>query len=118
MIKQILIISVLIMLFSCNNDIKFEKVKWLKIDDMEYPYRKSMLHDLVNNHNLKGLSYKQLTEIIGEQQKNLVGDRSEIYYSILTEYNRDIDPVHTITLVFKLDKDSIVIEYRIDEWKK
>ena len=117
MIKQILIYSFLILLFSCNSDIQFEKVKWLKLDDMEYPYRKSMLHDLVNNHNLKGLSYKQLTDIIGEQQKNLVGDRSEIYYPILTEYN-SIDPVHTITLIFKLDKDSIVTEYRIDEWKK
>jgi len=119
--KTILIfaISTFFILTSCNSDIKFDKTKWLQVDDLgQYPYRQAMLNDLTSNHKLKGLSYKQLTDLIGEQQKNLIGDSSEIYYSILTDYGSDIDPVHTIALAFKLDKDSTVTEYRIDEWEK
>lgn len=108
----------LFLLTSCNSDIKFEKEKWLEFGDIEYPYRKSMLHDLTTNYKLKGLSYKQLIDLIGVQKKNLIGDSNEIYYEILTEYGWNIDPVHGITLAFKLDKDSIVTDYRIDEWKK
>ena len=90
------------------------------LDDMEYPYRKSMLKDLTTNHQLKGLTYKQLIDLIGEPQKNLVGKSDEIYYPITTEYghaNISPDPVASITLAFKL-KDSIVTDFRIDKWKR
>ena len=87
---------------------------------MEYPYRKSMLKDLTTNHQLKGLTYKQLIDLIGEPQKNLVGKSDEIYYPITTEYGHPTlspDSVGSITLAFKLNKDSIVTDFRIDKWK-
>jgi len=36
----------------------------------------------------------------------------------VTDYGWDIDPVYTKDLVFKLNKDSIVVDYKINEWKK
>ena len=85
---------------------------------MEYPYRRAMLKDLMTNYKLKGLSYKELVDLIGEPQKNLIGDSDEIYYPVFEDYGSDIDPVHTIDLAIKLNKDSVVTDFRVDEWKK
>ena len=54
---------------ACNsigvND-KFDKSKWITKDDKDYSMRKSILNDLVSHHQLKGLTYKQLIDSLGE----------------------------------------------------
>ena len=109
------------LLSACKYDSKFEKKKWQELNDMSYPYRNSMVQDLMKSYRLKGLTYRQLTSLIGEEEKNMTaisGDTNQIFYSVLTDYEWDIDPVHTITLVFNLNKDSIVTDYHLEEWKK
>ena len=81
-----------------------------------YPNRDNMLNDLIHNQKLKGLTYKQLIDKIGEPEKN-AGDITIVYYDILTDYGYDIDPVYIKTLDFKLDKDSIVSDFRVNEIK-
>jgi hypothetical protein len=100
---------------ACNQT-KFDKSKWIAKDDIEYPYRKAMLRDLITNYKFKGLSYKQLIELLGEPG-NIVGDSNAIYYPISEEYDV-IDPVHTIDLEIIFNKDSVVSDYKIYEWKK
>ena len=117
--KYSTLLFICVLLFGCDRDAKFDKAKWLQQDDMQhYPYRLSMLKNLTGNYKLIGLTYFQLIELIGEPQKNLVTDSMQIYYPILTDYGSDIDPVHTISLEIVLNKDSIVNDYQIDEWKK
>ncbi len=117
--KALLILFVCISLNACSNNKKFNKTQWLQMEDVQqYPFRQSMLQDLTTNYKLKGLTSKQLFNLIGEPQKNLVGDSNEMDYQIHTEYGTDIDPIHTITLAFTIDKDSIILGYRIIEWKK
>ena len=117
--KYSTLLFICVLLFGCESDVKFDNTKWLQTNDLQqYPYRSSMLKDLTSNYKLKGLSYSQLIELIGELQKNLVTDSMQIYYPILTDYGSDIDPVHTISLEIVLNKDSIVNDYKIEEWKK
>jgi hypothetical protein len=116
--RNIILILLCIFLLGCNNNAKFDKIKWLQCDDIEYTPRGSMLKDLTTNYKLKGLSYKQLVNLLGSEAKNYKGeDSSEISYPVLVEYGT-IDPIHNITLVIKLSKDSIVTDFHVDEWKR
>ena len=82
-----------------------------------YPYRKSMLKDLTDNHKITGLSYGQLINLIGEPDKTSINNNSIIYYDIITDYGHDIDPIFTKTLKISLTKDSTVKNFKIEEWK-
>jgi hypothetical protein len=99
-----------------NPNIRFDKKGWSQKEDWNYPQRENMVNDLIKHHQLKGLSYKQLTDPLGEPEN--FPDTSGIHYQLLMDFGDDIDPVHTKYLVFKLTKDSVVSGYRIKEWKK
>ena len=101
-------------LISCNYS--FDKTGWLKKEDVEdYPLRDNMLKDLLSNYKLRGLKYGELIDLIGKPQIN---DSSTISYQIEVDYGFNIDPVHTKYLTFELNKDSLVVDYKIEEWKK
>ena len=76
-----------------------------------------MLDDLIKNQQLKGLTYRQLIDKIGEPEKNVTGDSNTIYYNIITDYGSDIDPIYTKTFAVKFDGDSIVTDFKINEIK-
>jgi len=117
--KLLNIILLFLILTACERDRKFDKTIWLKQSDVhQYPYRNSMCEDLVKNHKLRGLSYKQLVNLIGEPEKSIIDEPNSIYYEILTEYGSDIDPIKTKTLIFKLNSDSTILDFKIEEWKK
>ena len=82
-----------------------------------YPNRDKMLNDLIKNHKLKGLTYRQLVEQIGEPEQNVSGDSNTVYYNIVTDYGHDIDPIYSKTLQLGFDKDSIIIDFKIIETK-
>ena len=109
--KRILLFIMLLSLIACNQrkqEIKFDRTKWDDGDVEIYPYRDAMLTDLLTRYHLKGMSYKQLTQLLGEANRweNLNIDSP--YYVITTDYGSDIDPVYTKTLTLYLNKDSIV----------
>ena len=100
-------------------DKKFDKTSWTKQSDIgTYPFRNRIYNDLLTNYKLKGISYKQLVDLIGEPEKNFTGELNEIYYEILTDFGSDIDPIKTKTLIFKLGSDSTIVDFKIKEWKK
>ena len=104
---------------SCNDDIlhrKFDRMLWNSKEDYDYPYREAMMGDLIAHHRLKGLSYKQLIDSLGMPEN--MTDTDGLYYQIVMDFGSDIDPVHTKYLVFKLNKDSVVNGFTIEEWKK
>jgi len=106
------------LLTACKNETKFDKAGWIIKDDLGlYPNRNKMLNDLIENQKLKGLTYLQLIDKIGEPEKNVSGDSNSIYYDIVTDYGHDIDPVYSKTLEFKFDTDSIITDYKINEFK-
>jgi hypothetical protein len=114
--KYVIFIGVLILFTSCN--LKFDKNKWMIKEDIGYKYRNDMLDDLIKNHKIKGLRYNELADLIGEPDKNMVGDSECIYYPIIDKYGFDIDPVYSKTLEIWLNKDSIVTKFEVFEHKK
>jgi len=116
-IKLIIILSFILLSFACNP--KFEKTGWLYQGDVGiYPNREIMLNDLTENNKLKGLTYRELIAKIGPDENFKSGYDTCIFYSIVTDFGWDIDPVYTKDLVFKFNKDSVVVDYEIKEWKK
>jgi len=117
-LKNIVTLVILLIGFSCTRNIKFDKTKWQVFIDGQYPNRRAMLKDLTTNYKLKGLSYNQLIDLIGEPVKYMNEDSNKIFYPVLEDYGSDIDPVHTIDLTIKLGADSTVSDYNIEEWKR
>ncbi len=116
--KLTVIFGLILLLFACNN-INFEKTGWVYQEDVGmYPNREKMLKDLTENNKLKGLTYRELIAKIGPDENYKQGYDTCIFYSIVTDFGWDIDPVYTKSLVFKFNKDSVVVDYKIEEWKR
>jgi hypothetical protein len=110
--------AICVCLTACQPKLKFDRVKWnTKTDLQQYPYRDAMIEDLVKHHQLKGLTYKQLTTQIGEPAR-YDSDLDNPYYDVIVDYGSDIDPVYTKVLSIRLNEDSIVTGYKVREWKK
>ena len=101
------------LLVSCNS--KFDKVKWTKHIDGDYPERDDMLDDLIKNNQLKGISYRQLVDLLGKPDYDK--DDNVYYYQIVVDFGHDIDPVYVKNLELQLNKDSVVNNYYIKEYK-
>lgn len=108
------IVIIAIMIVSCNQQIKFDKTNWTTKDDMEYPYRKKMLKDLITNYKLSGIKYSELIALLGQPQYN---DSASLGYEIETHYNV-IDPDYAKKLEFIFNKDSVITSFKVAEWKK
>jgi outer membrane protein assembly factor BamE (lipoprotein component of BamABCDE complex) len=116
--QTIIILSICFLLTACKDNVSFDKAGWTIQGDLGlYPNRDKMLEDLTKNQILKGLTYRQLIEKMGEPEKNVIGDSNAIYYDIVIDYGHDIDPVYTKTVEFKFDKDSIITDFKINETK-
>ena len=71
----------------------------------------------MNNHRLKGLTYKQLIDLLGEPEKYKDEEPNTATYNIVTDYGGDIDPVYVKNLEVKFSTDSIVKNVSINEIK-
>jgi hypothetical protein len=94
---------------------KFNKAAWAVREEGLYYNRKYMLSDLIENHQIKGLTYKQLVDSIGEPR--IDSGSYEAYYNIELDYGWDIDPVYSKDLVIQLNRDSVVTGFDFKEWK-
>lgn len=116
---KIQFVIIVIFLLSCNNNkqIKFDKDKWNEQADPVFPssYRPKMLTDLTSNYKLVGFKYSQLINLLGVPDYK---DSSSLSYKIIVDYKHDIDPIYTKNLDFVFSKDSIIISFKVSEWKK
>lgn len=76
-----------------------------------------MLNDLIENHKLKGMQYKNLIDLLGLPENYSDQEENILIYNIVTDYGYDIDPVYIKNLEIKLAKDSIVEGYKVVEIK-
>ena len=98
--------------FHINN--KFDKSKWIAKDDWDYPERDDILSDLISNHQLKGLTYNQLIDSLGEPA-NYNSNKDNIYYDIVVNYS-SLDPKSGKYLILHLNKDSVVTDFKVVKW--
>jgi hypothetical protein len=117
-LKLIVLAISLLSILSCNQNRNFDKSAWGEKGDLGiYPNRDEMLKDLMNNHQLKGLTYRQLVDLLGEPENYSDAEPNVAYYNVVTDYGRDIDPVYIKNLEVKFGCDSIVTDVNINEIK-
>jgi hypothetical protein len=115
-----LLVFVIIAAFacSCNSNQKFDKTAWQQRGDLGlYPEREKMLKDLMNNYQLKRLTFKKVIELLGEREKYSDEEPNTVTYNIVTGYGPDIDPVYIKNLEVKFSSDSIVADIHVNEIK-
>ena len=110
--NRLLFILLLIIFIGCKESIKFNKERWAAESEPDYSDRDKMLPDLIKNYKLKGISYKDLTDMLSTPQ---FIDSLEVTYDIYVNYDV-IDPRGGKRLIFYLDKDSIVTDYKVEKW--
>lgn len=105
-------------LLSCGpGEKKFDKSTWNQRADIFYANRESMVRDLMDNHLHIGMSYTELTELIGKPENYANMKPDVVAYEIMVDYGWDIDPVEGKTLVISLSKDSTITGYKLEHWK-
>jgi hypothetical protein len=115
-----LILTISILFGSCRDkNIPFNKIGWNESGDGIPcpPLREKMLNDLLHNHKLKGLTYRALVDKLGEPTIFEMGDTNTVSYELVVEYGFDIDPKYIKTLDFYYNKDSIITNWEIKEYK-
>ncbi len=117
----ILLLTYLILISSCQKEknIRFDSEKWKTAKSVDiHPYREQMIKDISENELFLGFNYLRLVDSLGIPENVQPRDTNELYYLIYDDYGWDIDPIYTKYLVLILDKDSIVIDTKVKEWKK
>lgn len=76
-----------------------------------------MLNDLINSHQLKGLPYKQLIDLLVEPERYSDEEQNAATYNLAIDYGRDIDPIYIKYFEVKFSSDNIVTDMNIREVK-
>ena len=101
---------------SCSHT-KFEKGKWIDRTDPAFPPydRRNMVEDLLKNHKLVGLTYRQLIDNLGKPD---VDEEGLLIYHIIIDFKDDIDPIFTRDLDISYSKDSLIAFVKVVDWKQ
>jgi hypothetical protein len=84
--KQLAIIS-FVLFISCSPEEKqFDRSTWNERDDIFYANRERMVRDLMDNHLHIGMSYAELTELIGKPENYANMKRNLVAYEIMVDY--------------------------------
>ncbi len=101
------------LIISCKNHEKFDKVKWQqKNESGNYPYRESMLKDLMHQR-LKGRSYNEVIALIGIPENNQNKKDKNLYYNLAKKYDGHNEPYYIKNLSIKISSDGTVREVGI-----
>ena len=120
--RTLLLLS--ICLTSCDQSIPFDKDGWQKKFDGDYPKRDAMVQDLLDNHQLTGLTKSEVIDLLGDEdhvqleERPKRPDQNYMSYQVLEDFGWDIDPVHTKYLFLYLNQDSVVHKTELMEWKR
>lgn len=116
-LKIYLFLNLLIVL-SCNKkEIAFNKDSWNIKGDIFYRNRAIMANDLLNNHLKSGMKYSQVICLLGNPENFQDIETNQIVYEISTDYGNDIDPIRGKNLIINFSKDSLVTNFKIENWK-
>lgn len=102
-------------LAGCNRTEPFDRKAWKDGDGLDYHRRYKMLDDLLKNHKLKGLTYKEAVNLLYYPQRRGL-DKRYFSYEITVKFNGS-DTTYVKSLVLYLNPDSVVTGYGIYEKK-
>lgn len=109
-----------LVLNSCDHKLDFDKKRWCSESALEiYEERNRMMDDLMENHNLNGMTIDEVQTFFGcIDYLDTINKPFNIQYTVFMDYGWDIDPVHTKTLKIYLNSDFKVQSMKVLEWKK
>lgn len=107
--KNILVLAILTLCFSCqkeNNCLtnEFNSELWKATDGNSYPNRECMYENLVESQFLKSKNKNEITLILSAPDRE---ENGHLFYMISQE-KAGFMPLHTTTLVIKLNEDETV----------
>ena len=115
---KLIYIFTIFFLTSCGNQqMEFDKEKWNERDDIFYANREKMVSDLMENHLKKGMTYKEVLNLLGNSENYQNDPPNTIGYEIMVDYGWNIDPQKGKTLYIEFTNDSIVKDIKLEEWK-
>jgi hypothetical protein len=89
----------------------FDEVKWNIKEGWDYPYRDSMLQDLITDSLFRVYKRDKVLQLLGEPTKT---DSNYVFYRVKqTRFN--LFPLHTKTLVILFTEDSTIQWMKIHE---
>lgn len=97
---------------SCTDSSKFDRKKWHYGDGLDFPLRNDILEDLLQNHHIKGLNYRQIIDSLGSPQRR---DSLQFTYQII-DNSYDFgqkSPVHKKNLIIYFNKDSVAVRTEV-----
>lgn len=115
--KIIILFFTLVAATACDRPQKFTRELWSYGDGLNYPSRKRILEDLMDNHKIKGLKHYDLVQLLGSPQFR---DTTKFIYTYQiedtgTEYNPKKNPIYRKNLLVYFSKDSVVTKTEIFE---
>lgn len=110
--KKVIILFGLLVVFltACNRHAKFTREDWDYGDGLEFPSRKNMVDDLLQNYKLKGMKYQEVIHLLHRPQ---VSSTTEMIYDI-EEISNKGKRLYVKKLILSL-KDSVVTDAKIYE---
>jgi len=101
-----------VVLFGCHRNEPFTTEKWKSGDGLQFPLRNSILEDLTQHHQLKGMTYKQVQHLLSYPDNR---DSAALYYQVIETYNNLGKRDHIKNLVLYMNKDSVITRFEIYE---
>ena len=98
-------------------EMKFEKEKWNDREDSYYVHREQMVKDLMENYLKKGMAYKEVIALLGNDEKYQDTPPNTLVYEIMIAYGWNIDPQKGKNLYIEFTRDSTVKEFRLEKWE-
>lgn len=115
---KLIYILIIVLLTSCSKpQIEFDKEKWNEREDMFYANREKMIKDLMNIHLKKGMTSKEVLNLLGSSDNYQNIPENTIVYEIAVDYGWNVDPQKGKTLYIEFDEDSIIKDIKLQEWE-
>jgi hypothetical protein len=107
--KHLLIFTLIFTTFMVCSDTTFNKNNWQLKQGNDYPYRESMLDEILYTDRFRKLNKNQLLEELGEPTYYRE-DKNYLHY-IISQTRLLSWPLHTKTLVIKLNAQDQSVEW-------
>ena len=96
---------------AAENSATFSPERWRIKDGFNYPYRNSMLQDLMTDEDFRSLKRPEVLQVLGEPNRI---DTNYLFYRI-EQKRLGLWPIHTKTMVVKFTEDSLIEWIKIHE---
>lgn len=114
-----LIISLAVMMVSCNWQRPFNRQLWDEVGDLESsPFRKEMVKDVLDNHLKPGMHYQDVKKLLGDIHSDVTNDsigNIVLVYGFYNEFS-GIDYERCYGLEITFSPDSLLTDAAYKEF--